>query len=222
MTRKTSPIIEAGLTETTTSFDSPRERLLIYVIRAADFYTHPFFASNGVVADVIARDLVFESLAFRLRPIAMTVSDDCSIWATLQTLRELGAVEESVIEGYEARYRAWLALTDEELRAHWPAWEVEEPKTAQRFVELMGYGTPIQELWDRVFGDGPHSDYRRVIRNKAQDWTPEGRESKQARYGKLLATIKAIHPLIVDLQTTVQAVIEGPGDPNAKPFTIMR
>jgi len=223
MVKRTSPIVEAGLRDPNSRFESPRNRLMIFAIRASRFHMHPFFTSNGVIADVLSRDLVFESLAFRLRPIAMTDADDCSIWRTLQTLREFETVDESTIETYEQRYRAWLNVTDQELRSHWPNWEVEQPKAVARYTELTGHGTPIQELWDRVFGDGPHADYKRVIRNTTQDWTPEGRESLQARFGKLLATIRAIHPLTVDIHNDVMRVLSGPADDSGRDsFTISR
>lgn len=222
MAKRSSPILDAGLRDGDPSFDAPQRRLLIYNLRAVDFFQHPFFASRGVVANVIARDLVFESLAFRLRPIAMTDTDDSSIWSTLQTLRAMSALDVSAIEEYEARFRSWLRITDEELRPWWPTWKVDEPKTAQINADVAGGGTPVQELWDRVFGDGPHADYKRVLRNKLQDLTPEGRESRHARYGKLLATINAVYSLVVDLHNDVLTVTTGPADPNLPSFNIGR
>lgn len=222
MAKKSSPILDAGLRDAKPSFEVPSRRLLIYNLRAMDFFQHPFFASRGVLGDVIGRDLIFESLSFRLRPIAMTDSDDCSIWATLQTLRSMSAFETPVIEAYESRYRAWLAITDEQLRPWWPTWEVDEPKTGQLSADFLGFASPIEELWDRVFGDGPHADYKRVLRNKIQDLTPEGRESRHARYGKLLATINAIYSLVVDLHNDVLTITTVPPDPDLPSFDIGR
>jgi hypothetical protein len=95
---KQSPIVEAGLKDMNPPVDDPRHRLMVYNLRATDFFQHPFFESNGVLANVIARDLVFESLALRLRPIAMTDSDLCSIWSTLRTISELGAFTPEAVE----------------------------------------------------------------------------------------------------------------------------
>jgi hypothetical protein len=217
---KLSPIAEAGLGYRNYTVGAPKQRLMVYNLRATDFFLHPFFQSDGVVGDVISRDLVFESLAFRLRPIAMTDSDLCSIWSTLRTMAELNALTSEALESYEERYRAWLTITDEELRQWWPRWEVEQPKAAPVHTEILGVLTPTQELWDRVFGDGPHSDFKRVYRNKIQDLNPAGRESRQARYGKLLATIKAVRPLIVDLHNDVLTVTTGPADPSEPGFRL--
>jgi hypothetical protein len=84
-----------------------------------------------------------------------------------------------------------LAITDEELREWWPNWEVEQPKAGLVHTEIFGVLTPIQELWDRVFGDGPHSDFKRVYR-----------------------------PLIADLHDDVLTVTTQPADPGAPSFTL--
>lgn len=207
MPTRRSPIFDAGLRDSKPSWDVPARRLLIYTLRAYDYHHHPYFMSRVAISDSVPRDLIFDSLAFRLRPLAMTDSDDCSIWSTLQTLREMQVVEPSTIDAYESRYRAWLAITEEELRPWWPTWKVDEPMARQQHADFLGYGTPIEELWDRVFGDGPHSDYKRVLRNKVQDLTPGGPESRHARYGKLIATIYAIYPLVADLQNEVSPFI---------------
>jgi hypothetical protein len=202
MAQEKSPIVEAGLKDPSPSFGVPRERLVIYALRALDFYRHPYFTSNRVLADVIARDLLFESLAFHLRPIAMTDGDDSSIWSTLRTLEEQHALEPDEIESYKARFRGWIALTDEQLRQWWPNWQ----QLQQLHADVMGVGTRKEELWDRVYGGGAHSDFRRVLRNKIPDLSSAGPESRHALYGKLLATISPVRPLIEDLYADVARV----------------
>lgn len=221
MAHQKSPIVEAGLRDHEPSFEAPKRRLLIYNLRAVEFFQHPLFYSPLSLVGV-PRKLVFESLAYRLRPIAMTDSDDCSIWATLKTLRQLEAMEESAIQSYEGRYRDWINLSEEDLRASWPNWEAEEPQTEQEHADFWGYGTPIQELWDRVFGGGPHADYKRVVRNFVQDASPAGRQSSDARYGKLIATISAVYPLIVDLHNDVLEVTSVTEDPSLGSFNVGR
>lgn len=209
MDKRPSPISKLNLREKSPSFSTPEGRLLIFNLRAYEFFSHPYFVERDATAQSVPMDLIFESLAFRLRPLAMTERDDCSIWRTLETLRELDALDETTIVDLERRYSAWLNISDEDLRPYWPTWRLDEPHTTPTNEDLVGPTTPIQELWDRVYGYGPHSDYKRVLRNTLVDYTEEGRANRVPRYRKLVATIAAIEPLVVALHNQVLGLITG-------------
>lgn len=223
MDRGSSPITELKLRDRAPLAGTPKGQLLIFNLRAVDFFTHPYFEDYEDMSRFTPVDLIFESLAFRVRPIAMTDGDACSIWRTLQTLSELEFSSEALVADFERRYRSWLNITDEELRPYWPTWERDEPLVVRQNEHLFGSTNPIQELWGRVYGDGPHADFKRVFRNKLDDWTEEGRATRTARFGKLVATIAAFKPLLVDVHNHVLTITTGDQvEFDQQPFTLWR
>ncbi len=223
MTRRPNPIEDAGLRDKDTRAPSARWRFAVYALRGYEFLSHPYFTQAPHLLFPSSAQVVFESLLYRARPILLTVSDDSSIWSTLQSFREVETRPNEEIKVLEDRYRSWLSLSQEELRPHWPNWEVEEPQC--RFLEdgEMGESTPIEQLWDVAFGSGPHSDYRRLLRTRIVDWSPEGRQFQNARFNKLLATMAAARPLVHEIHEIVCGELEeGKGPPEQTSISLLR
>lgn len=186
-----------------------RDAFVIFLIRAYEFWNHPYF--RGELAGTDLR-IVFESPAFRLRPIAMVESDDCSIWATVDRLEETKC--SSRCADFRGRYCSWFDLSDADLRTFWPPavpWASQPPPGSE--LENWTYRpAPSTELWDRVFGDGAHSDFQRVLRNRATDWSAGAALGAAWHMARMLALIGALRPLVVDIHNTVLDEIAAPGE----------
>lgn len=198
--RPESPLVRAGLRSRRPSFAVADHRLVVFRLRAERFYNHPYFRTGMALGKFMDRAILFESLAFHLRPIAMTDSDDASIWSTLGTLRQMGDVDPGMLERFADDYDKWLSLDEESLRHYWPDWEREEAVLSSLPSQVyIGDRSPIEELWDRVYGGGPHSDGSRVMRIFLQDGLPGGPEAQHAIFGKQLATVSAVRDVVVNL-----------------------
>lgn len=200
-----SPIVTHGMRESSPHAPDRRQQLIVFNLRAYEFWNHPYF--SGEVNEYPLR-LIFESLAFRLRPIAMTDRDDASLWSALENL-EVATGNSEKCDQFRRRYDDWFSTTDEALQSYWPvgySWSAEPP--AGSTLENWTYRPlPVQELWDRVFGDGPHSDFRRILANKAADWAEGAALGADWHMARMLAVISTLRPLVVEVHNDVLEVV---------------
>ncbi len=88
----------------------------------------------------------------------------------------------------------------------------EQPIADDESSKAFGATTPIQHLWERVYGYGPHSDFARVLRVTIRDWGPREASSSTQRtadLGKLLAMMRVIREVIVELHNDVLDIVSG-------------
>lgn len=200
-----SPIVTHSMQDRHPHAPDRRQQLVVFNLRAYEFWSHPYF--SGDVNDCPLR-IIFESLVFRLRPIAMTDSDDASLWRALENLEAETGDSEKCAQ-FRKLYNDWFLITDEALQSYLPlghSWSTEPP--AGSALENWTYRPPpVQELWDRVFGDGPHSDFRRILANKATDWPAVAALGADWHMARMLAVISAIRPLIVEVHDNVLEVV---------------
>lgn len=194
-----SPLVELGFRDRDPSADDAVVRVAVFLIRASEFVNHPYFNTPGPIEGIVMRELVFESLAYRVRAIAMVDSDDSSIWSALRSFEEASVLSLSEIDRLKRMYVGWLTISDTELRRFWPSWEVEQPQASLLVPHDTDSSSPVRDLWDKVFGSGPHSDYRRLFRTRVMEAAPDATRYKTARYGKLIASIAAVEPLVSEM-----------------------
>ena len=137
----------------------------------------------------------------------MIDSDDASLWSALNDLEAATGDTESC-DQFRRRYDDWFSTTERDLQAFWPtghAWSAEPP--AGSVAENWAYRpAPVRELWDRVFGDGPHSDFCRILANKVADWTEGAALGADWRMARMVAVISALRPLVVEVHNEVLKV----------------
>lgn len=191
-----------AMKDTAPKAPDPHWALMTFLIRAYEFWNHPFYRGEFVGPD----EVLLDSLAFRLRPLMLTEGDDGSIWATLDRFEQRGG-DSSLVRDLRGQTLRWYDLTAAELG-------IERPNVSslnvmvQRQVDAL----PRYALWDFVNGLGIHTDHRRVIRGVMARWsgstTVEFREYWQR---VILALIHAARPLVIAVHNAVLDLVSTNG-----------
>lgn len=201
--RVESPILKRGLRDKAPKAPSVQDALLSFALRAYDFWSHPGFSSSGTLAD---RALICESMLFRLRPILMMEGDDCSLWRTFDRIDSAGGFS-GVTNEFRERYDNWFDVDDLELLIWWPKYAQVGPESPPLDPSFPYRPGPVVELWDKVYGDGPHSDHQRLLRNKYFAWSEYGRAIHPWLVERRIACMAVVRPLVIDVYNEVLTLI---------------
>lgn len=177
--------------------------LTMFAVRAHHFWDHPYFTDPHLPSE---RAVVLDSLAFRLRPLMLSSSDDVFLWSILTRLETCGA-DPSVVDAFRGRAERWYGLTADDVGVEAPPLEIGD----QAVAWILG-SPPLWHLLDYIYGLGVHSDTQRVMRSIVMTWT--GTTSPAARRfwsDCILGLIEAARPLIVDAHNEVLSLICAPG-----------
>ncbi|GAA1681644.1 hypothetical protein GCM10010977_31670 [Citricoccus zhacaiensis] len=102
------------------------------------------------------------------------------------------------------RLWAWFTATDEDITQFWLLNRDSSAPPLGKNAQILEYEPePIYELWNLVYGDGPHSDFERILVNSSIEHDSDAGARPVWHQLRMIAYLASLRGLVIAIHNSV-------------------